>query len=243
MISLGMLQQREGDISFGSKAELFEVVDMDLSDISRRRAIADLVVARLRILELSVRIGSAGQELRQLRAEWNALKPVPPALTPAPFVASSAGRTTASNSRSGSLWTSVRRFFAVKPKGAAFTWTIDDLCGQSPLRVSGRIQAVQEWRESGLLTIAGWATPKDSGVAFGEIRLVLTGAASVARQTPTFLRNDVAAALGNPGFASCGFRFVVPMAELGLGSHIIDLVGVRSGGQEMTARIGEIAFV
>lgn len=204
---------------------------MDLSDISRERTLVDLAIARVRILDLTVKIEEAAAELAPLRAELAEARP------------SHEVRKLTRSAPSGPLNT--LRLPALLSRRSAgqrgLQWHVDEICGQIPSRSKQGIEHMVRRNNSWAVTISGWVVPNGQSSAFTSARLLMTGRAGVlSRQASIHLRDDVAAHFGNPGFAMSGFRFEVPMSELTIGSYALDLVAFGEASGETTVRLGHI---
>lgn len=203
---------------------------MDLSDISRERTLIDLEMARVRILDLTVRIEEAAAELQELRAEWSAVKG-------SAVDEDSSGSAASAAAKAGSIMT----FWRKSGKRSALRWHLDEICGQAPPRGKQGIQHVVRRSNSWMLTLSGWVVPGEGTSAFESVRLSMTGVEGViSRQAAMHLRDDVAGHFGNPAFAMSGFRFELPMSELTSMSYDLELVCFGSASGEHKARLGRI---
>jgi hypothetical protein len=215
---------------------------MNLSDISRQRTLADLEIARARILDLTVRIGRASVELQDLRGELaerrQAIDDENRKRASKPAERRESRQRSASNFKMPRwirLWS--------KPK-AQMRCHVDEICGDFPVALGGQISVSVDRNKSWAFTISGWLVPQDGYPAFKAARLVMTGpGGAITRQVATHIRDDVGAHFGNREFALSGFRFDVPMSDLEAGKYSIDLIGHCPSRGEIESHLGWVEFI
>lgn len=194
---------------------------MDLAEISYKQALIDLDFANARIVDLSCRIDVTAAELIVLREQYETLKAG--SVTAAPAASAAPSR------RPLAFLHDLRR--------KKILFHIDEVCG-APL-VSGKDGAkhVVSRREAKVITISGWAVPKNFPGPLAAVDVVLTGTDhSFSSRVSTFARQDVAAHFRNPSLERSGFRFQVGSATLQPGSYIVELRGQTPGGDTVATR-------
>lgn len=211
---------------------------MDLTEISRRRVRVDTEIAMARILDLSIEIDAAAIELKALREELAALNKVKAASTATTSRDANGAPAHEAHQRSKPKF-SVVRLLGKRAPAPEIRWHLDDVGGKFPQRSKEGVNVTVSRSGGSLLTISGWIVPLDGRPAFAIAKVVLSGPnGAVTRSGETYVRDDVAAHFGQAEFASCGFRFDIPMAELSDGRHALEIIGYSSTQGEIAALAG-----
>lgn len=230
---------------------------MDLTDILRKRAEADLSVAMARSLELSFSIEKLASEIKPLRVKLAELEhqPEPEAsgnddnadfeFQPQVAVPKASLHETAVDEK-------VRRplhqrlfgkFVSRSETMPQFHWHLDEIAGTFPVRGKGGVNAFVSGTSFPALTISGWIVPIGDNPAFAAVEITLLGSrVQITRETQTFHRADVAAHFGNPALSSCGFRLEIPMFEIPVGQYALKISGRTADGSLYTLPAGAVTI-
>lgn len=215
---------------------------MDLTEISREQAVADLGIANARILELSVEVRRAGEELQQLRRQLNLRekKASSRCSSGEPLYAverASAGRMSADAPKK-LLVEQLKRLLGVRPR---LIFSLDEVCGRAPVLSKNGARATVMRSEFRFCTLRGWALPENASSPFASLEVVVSGEKREVRRAATFqTREDVAKHFGDSALASAGFLVEIPMSELAAGTYEVKLVGQSGSGDKPQARVLEV---
>jgi len=209
---------------------------MDLSEISRARTLIDIDVANARILQLSIEIDKAAEQLRQLRSELGEPEASPPTMFESPTTPASAPHAVAAT-KLGAKFGLMRMRRRAAP--VEMRWHVDEVGGVPPTRSKDGINVSVPLASYGTLTLSGWIVPLESQPPFTSASIVISGpSGQITRKIQTHIRDDVAVHFSDSNFASSGFRFDVPMSDLTKGTHAIELRGYSPSRGEVACRVG-----
>lgn len=227
---------------------------MDLTDILRKRAEADLAVAMARSLELSFGIEAAADEIKSLRAKLAELEGRPgdgfdsrpqrqPRSEHETFVSHEDGNSLRDGSGRSLHQRLFGKFVSRTTQKAQFHWHLDEIAGTFPVRDKNGVNAVVSGTSFPTLTFSGWIVPTEENPAFTAVEISLAGSHGlITRGTQTFHRADVAAHFGRPSLSSCGFRLEIPMFEIPTGQYALKISGSTPDGIAHTLSAGAITI-
>jgi hypothetical protein len=201
------------------------MIAMDLTEISRAQAKIDLDYANARIVDLSCKIDAAASELIMLRERYNSLLLAEAHMQPG--VETQQKNTQAEKKFDG--------FFGLFRK--QLLCHVDEFCGQAVQtgKDGGRYTVLR--RVTPVITVVGWAIPKNFPGYFDSVEVVLSGEKhSFSSRVVTFPRTDVASHFGNPVLERCGFHFQVSTSSLQPDSYVLELHGKAPWGQVAVGR-------
>lgn len=219
---------------------------MDLTEILRKRTQADLDVAMVRALELSLEIENVARELRALREKAGAISNT--AASSAPDVGelpglvafeSSVGRPAIIKKKPLPYRKLLRKIYGRRTEKPRLHWHFDEIAGSFPPRDKSGVHVMIASTGAPTITLSGWVVPMDNDPVFNVVEIALIGqGGSITRETQTFQRPDVAVHFGNPAVASCGFRLEIPMFELRSGKYDIKIACRTANGTVTSVTAG-----